>query len=205
MFPTLTRPARRRALLIALGAWFALLAQWVYLVDQMGTGPVETLLAMTRFFTIPTAALVVVTLAAVNFRKIRGVGAPWLAALTLSELVVAVVYHARLSQLWEPTGIGWWADLGLHTILPGAVLLWWLFDAPKRALVWADLPIFILWPSIYGAYVLGWAAQDGIYPYPFMDVSALGPARVAATLGMYLIAMLLAGVVFIAIGRYADR
>ncbi|GAA5074106.1 hypothetical protein GCM10023209_20870 [Roseibacterium beibuensis] len=205
MFPTLPRPARRRALLIALIAWLALLAQWVYLVDYRGTGPVATLVEMARFFTILTTALTVVTFATVNFRKIKGVGAPWLAALTLSELALAVVYHALLTDLWNPEGIGWWADIGLHTVVPAAVGLWWLFDAPKRALEWADLPIFILWPSVYGAYALGMATRDAFYPYPFMDVPALGPWAVAATLGMLLVGLLLAGVIFIAIGRYADR
>lgn len=205
MFPTLPRPARRRALFIALVALAALVAQWVYLMGHRVSGPAATLLEMTRFFTILTTALTVITFAMVNFRKIRGVGAGWLAALTASELLAAAVYHALLSDPWTPTGIGWWADLALHSLVPGCVALWWVFDARKQELDWADLPTFVLWLVIYGAYALARGAQDGVYLYPFMDLNRLGAWKVAATLAMLLILILLSGVVFIAMGRFANR
>jgi hypothetical protein len=83
--------------------------------------------------------------------------------------------------------------------------LWWLFHAPKTALIWADLPAFALWPSVYMAYALGLASLDGDYPYPFMDPGLQGGGQVAVTLGILGVLVLLGGVVMIGIGRFADR
>jgi hypothetical protein len=97
------------------------------------------------------------------------------------------------------------ADIGLHGVVPGAVLLWWLVQAPKQALTWADLPAFALWPAVYTTYALGLGTVDGVYPYPFMDPTAVGHWQVVATLGLLLVAVLIGGLVMIAIGRFADR
>ncbi|MDG4649042.1 Pr6Pr family membrane protein [Roseibacterium sp. SDUM158017] len=205
MFPVLPLHARRQALAVAVAAALSLAAQWVYLMQYRGTGPVETLIDMSRFFTILTTFLVFVAFVTIALVKKRSLGAPLLAALTLSAVVTGVVYHVMLSAMWNPTGIGLAADWGLHTVVPAAVLLWWLWHAPKTGLIWADLPAFVLWPSVYGAYALGLGTIDGVYPYPFMDPTIAGPWPVAATLATLLGAMLAGGLVMIAIGRFADR
>jgi hypothetical protein len=205
MFPVLPLQARRQALAIALLAAISLAAQWIYLMQWRGTGPVATIIDMSRFFTILTTALVVIAFLTVGASKKRGLSARMLAALTLAVVLTGGVYHLMLTEFWNPTGIGLVADWGLHTILPVAVALWWLWHAPKAALVWADLPAFALWPSVYTAYALGLATVDGIYPYPFMDPTTSGPLPVATTLGMLLGAVLLGGLVMIGIGRFTDR
>jgi hypothetical protein len=205
MFPVLPLQARRQALAIALLAAISLAAQWIYLMQWRGTGPVATIIDMSRFFTILTTALVVIAFLTVGASKKRGLSARMLAALTLAVVLTGGVYHLMLTEFWNPTGIGLVADWGLHTILPIAVALWWLWHAPKAALVWADLPAFALWPTVYTAYALGLATVDGIYPYPFMDPTTSGPLPVATTLGMLLGAVLLGGLVMIGIGRFTDR
>jgi hypothetical protein len=205
MFPVLSRAARLQALVIAGLAAASVIAQWVYLMDLRGTGPVETVLQMARFFTILTMVLVVIAFATVSISKTRGLSAPTLAAVTLSVVMTGAVYHVMLAEVWNPTGLGIAADWGLHTIVPLCVLVWWLAHAPKTALVWADLPAFALWPAVYVAYALGLASRDGIYPYPFMDPGLQGVERVIATLGMLGILVLLGGVIMIGIGRFADR
>lgn len=205
MFPVLSRAARLQALAIAGLAAVSLALQWVYLIGLRGTGPLETVIDMARFFTILTMALVVVAFVTVGTSKTRGLSAPFLAALTLSVVITGAVYHTLLAEFWNPTGIGIAADLGLHTVVPLAVLLWWLFHAPKTSLVWADLPAFVLWPSVYVAYALGLATVDGTYPYPFMDPGVSGVWQVVATLGILGLLVLLGGVAMIGIGRFADR
>jgi hypothetical protein len=54
MFPVLSRAARLQALIIAGLAAASVVAQWVYLMDLRGTGPLETVIQMARFFTILT-------------------------------------------------------------------------------------------------------------------------------------------------------
>lgn len=205
MFPVLSRPARLQALAIAVAAAASLLAQWVYLMELRGTGPVRTIVEMARFFTVLTLAFAVVAFATVAFSRTRGLSAVMLAALTLSVVMVGAVYHVLLSAFWNPTGLGRIADWGMHTVVPVAVGLWWLFHAPKTALGWADLPAFALWPAVYCAYATGLAQVDGIYPYPFLDPGLNGIWQVATTLATLGVLVLLGGVAMIGIGRFADR
>lgn len=205
MFPELSRTARRTALLIALVSAVSLGAQFWHLMQATGRGPVATLADMARYFTILTHVLVVLTFAIVSRPMRDGVAAPWLAALTLSVIMVGLVYHLILSSLVSFTGLGWWADHGLHTIGPLAIALWWLMHAPKRRLAFADLPIFVLWPSVYAAYALGRASRDGVYPYPFIDLPQIGAAAAAVNMASLMVVFLLGGVGMIAIGRFADR
>lgn len=205
MFPALSRPARRWALSIALLAAVSVVGQFLHLNTERAEPMAETAWDMARFFTILTNLMVAVTFAVIS-RPIRdGVPAAWLAALTLAMVMVGGVYHVLLSHLVEFTGLGWWADHGLHTVGPAAILLWWLVYAPKRRLDYADLPMFILWPVIYTAYALARGAQDGVYPYPFVDLTTLSRAAVGVNLAGLTVVFLLGGVVMISIGRYADR
>jgi hypothetical protein len=205
MFPVLSRAARLQALIIAGLAAASVALQWVYLMDLRGTGPLETVLRMARFFTILTMVLVVIAFVTTAVSKTRGLSAPVLAALTLSVVMTGAVYHGLLAEFWNPTGLGMVADIGLHTVVPVAVTLWWLFHAPKTSLIWADLPAFALWPAVYMAYALGLATVDGVYPYPFMDPGQNGVWQVAATLAILGVLVLMGGVIMIGIGRFADR
>jgi hypothetical protein len=89
--------------------------------------------------------------------------------------------------------------------VPVAVTLWWLFHAPKTSLIWADLPAFALWPSVYMAYALGLASHDGVYPYPFMDPGVQECGRCRRRSAILGVLVLLGGVAMIGIGRFADR
>jgi hypothetical protein len=205
MFPVLSRAARLQALVIAGLCAVSLVIQWVYLMDLRGTGPLATIVEMARFFTILTTGVLGAALVTVAISKTKGLSAQTLAALTLSAVLTGLTYHILLADVWNPTGIGIVADLGLHTIVPAFTFIWWLVHAPKTSLVWADLPAFALWPSVYMAYALGLATLDGVYPYPFMDPTDGGVWRVAVTLGIIGILILLGGVAMIGIGRFADR
>ncbi len=204
MFPALPRRARWSAAVIAALALASVLAQFFYLNDLRGQSYGETAWDMARFFTILTNLLVVWTWGRAALHR-EGVYPPWLAALTLAIVMVGAVYHLLLSHLVDFSGIGWFADHGLHSVVPIACLLWWLGFSPKRGLIYPDLPIFVLWPSVYVAYVLGRGHFDGRYPYPFMDLTELSTPAIAANLAGLMILLLLGGVMMISIGRYADR
>ncbi|MEX3016954.1 Pr6Pr family membrane protein [Gymnodinialimonas hymeniacidonis] len=205
MFPALPLRARISAFLIASVSVASLVGIYAFNLqtDRYGS-EWATIWGMARFFTILSHVLIVLTFLAATFRR-EGIGAPWVAALTLTIVLVGAVYHALLRGITEFTGIGYWADIGLHTVVPIAVLLWWLAFAPKGRLRYGDLPMFIMWPCVYVAYALGRGASDGIYPYPFMNVAEIGPLAVATNLAGLLLALLLGGVIFVMIGRFADR
>ncbi len=205
MFPALPLRARVTAFLIASISVASLVGIYAFNMqtDRYGS-EWATVWGMARFFTILSHVLIALTFFTAAFRR-EGISAPWIAALTLTIVLVGAVYHALLRGITEFTGIGYWADLGLHTVVPVATLLWWFAFAPKGRLRYGDLPMFIVWPCVYVAYALGRGASDGIYPYPFMNVAEIGPLATATNLAGLLLALLLGGVIFVMIGRFADR
>jgi hypothetical protein len=205
MFPELSPSARRTAIVIALLSVVSVGAQFVHLNTVRAEPPLATALDMARYFTILTHLLVGVSFALISRPMRDGVSEPWLAALTLSVVVAGAVYHLLLSHLIDFTGLGWWADHGLHTLGPVAIAIWWLVHAPTRRLEFADLPIFALWPAVYAAYALARGARDGVYPYPFIDPTVISRPAVAMNMAGLLLLFLLGGVVMVFVGRYLNR
>ncbi|GAB5448854.1 Pr6Pr family membrane protein [Gymnodinialimonas sp.] len=204
MFPALPFHARFFAAVIAVTALASVVARYIYDQSLGDEPPLETIWSLARFFTLLTNTLVAVTFAFIAFRR-DGVSPPWIAALTLSIMLVGAVYHTLLAGLVTFTGLGVWADQGLHTAVPIACFLWWVFCAPKRTLQFRDLPMFIVWPCVYVAYALARGAQDGVYPYPFMSLATRDAATVATNLFGLVLVLLIGGVIFVLIGRFADR
>ena len=55
----------------------------------------------------------------------------------------------------------------------------WTRSLPRAALRWPDLAACLRYPAAYLAYALLRGALTGLWPYPFIDASALGFARVS--------------------------
>lgn len=92
--------------------------------------------------------------------------------------LVGVVYSLLLRETWDPQGWQKVADLALHDVLPVLVVLFWLLR-PHGAVRTRDAAAALVLPLSYCAYAVVRGAQDGWYPYPFMDVGVLGAAQVA--------------------------
>jgi hypothetical protein len=106
----------------------------------------------------------------------------WLAGFTLHSVMVGAVFQLLLRELYRPEGLAWWADLGLHVVLPLlAPLVWWRL-MPKDGLRWRDAAIWLAWPLGFAAYALLRGAITGWYPYPFLDAGQLGAAALAANI-----------------------
>jgi len=149
----------------------------VLLASGIVAGPMQALWRMAGFFTILTNALVAL---AMGWVALGGrIGAVAAAALTLSIVMVGLVYHLLLAALWSPQGLAWWSDQGLHSAVPVAVALWWWRHADHRGLDLSRLPALVVWPVSYSAYALLRGAASGWFPYPFLDADALGWGRVA--------------------------
>ncbi|MEM7722818.1 MAG: Pr6Pr family membrane protein [Pseudomonadota bacterium] len=204
MPPALSRRARLTAAALALIAFGSVGLRIALSIEEMDGDVDAALWDLARFFTILTNTLVGLTFGLTALRK-TGVYPPWIAALTLSVVLVGAVYHLLLADLITFTGLAVLADHGLHTLVPIGCLLWWLIFAPKRTLVYADLPIFAMWPALYVAYALGRGAQEGRYPYPFMNLAEIGAAAVATNLAGLMTVLLLGGIAMISLGSFADR
>ena len=196
--------ARITALLIGALGLAALRAQYDALLPPLSDLPLtEKLWGMAGYFTILTNLLATAAMLAVA----RGwrIGASASAGLVVSMAMVGLVYHALLARLWAPQGLAWWADQGLHTAMPLAVVLWWLAFAPK-GIGRRDLPAWLAWPAAYCVYALIRGQMTGFWPYPFLDVTDLGWPRVAVSIAALLAAFALLGVVLIALSaRLAGR
>jgi len=158
--------------------------------DTAGTG--QALLRLLGYFTI----LSNIGVAAVCLARLRGrtggMAAPApSAAVAVYIGITGLVYVLVLRTLWHPQGLHWWADTGLHYVVPVLYLLGWL-AGPHGQLRWRQLGGVLLFPALY----LGWALLvgrwSGQYPYPFLDLAALGGmgvARNAAVVGLAFVAL----------------
>lgn len=192
-------------MIIALIAAGSVVAMFFYNLEIGRYGDeATTAWRMARFFTILTNLAVAATLATAALRR-DGIGPAWIAALTLAMVLVGAVFHTLLSGITTYEGYGAWSNQGLHTVVPIACVVWWIAFAPKHGLQTRDLPTFIVWPCVYVAYALARGAQDGIYPYPFMDLAEKSPTEVLINLTGLLLVLLIGGVIFIMAARFADR
>ncbi|WP_375174265.1 Pr6Pr family membrane protein [Pseudooceanicola sp.] len=203
---TLTPLSRALAALIAVLAFAALYLQ---VLSSQQSNPDEAVLAtlwrLGRFFTILTNLLVALTYATIALRG--RVSLPvWTGGVTLWIAITGVVYHLLLaSPDGAMAGLAWWANVGLHTAVPLAVVIWWLAFAPRTGLGTRAALLWMLWPLIYVLYALGRGQFDGTYPYFFTNPDRLGWIGVAQWTVILAVSFFVAGLVLIAVARLLRR
>ena len=186
--------ARILAFAIGVLALASLRAQFDTLPDPVATQPLlGKLWFMAGFFCILTNLAIAGHMLAVT----RGwrIGASRAAGLLVAIVVVFLTWHALLAGLWQPQGLAWWANQGLHAAVPLATLGWWLAFAPKDV-TRRDLPYWLIFPALYCLYAMIRGGMTGFWPYPFLDVDQLGTARVSLNIAgmLALVAVVGAGV-----------
>lgn len=171
----------RRIIAICIGAvgWFAILSQFVIMLENRTTEIPEMIARFFSYFTILTNALVALFFTTQGFGVNRHVtaiaGRPGtLTAITVYITVVGLVYQIALRHLWRPTGLQMIVDELLHTILPAMTIFYWAFYGNKSKLEFTIVPKILIYPLCYLGFVLFRGALSGFYPYPFINVSELG-------------------------------
>lgn len=166
------------AIVIAAVAASAVALQFYVLRQQTpSTDTVRIIWLMAGYFTILTNLLVLAVMALVATR--RPVSARRIGGVTLSMIIVGLLYHAILARLWNPQGLAMLADQGLHSVVPVLMVIWWGLYAPKSALNWDDVAAWLVWPLIYLGYALARQVLTGFVAYPFLDLHTLGAIEVA--------------------------
>lgn len=150
-----------------------------------------TVWTLALFFTILTNLLVALTMTWVAID--RTTSAEVLGGLTLSMILLGVVYWALLQQFYHLSGPAEIADLLLHKVSPLAMTSWWLLFAPRARLKWSAPWWWALYPLTYLAYALGRGRVEGRYPYPFIDVGHIGWTQTALNAGGIALGFILAG------------
>lgn len=191
------RGARAAAVLLALLAWTALLLQLRLTLDATharGGSTGEALLLYTGFFTILSNLFVALSASAQAWApRSRLAGGSLRGCATTAIVLVGLGYHLLLRDIWDPQGWQRVADNLLHYVVPVAALAHWLWFRLREPLpAWSPLA-WSLYPSAYFAYALVRGEWLGVYPYPFIDVAALGYPRALANAAVLLVAYLATG------------
>lgn len=196
----------------ALGMSALALTLWLSLRNAHAAGLTEgqALWRYFGYFTVLTNLLVVLALAAratgprgTLSRSLCRIDVQTAAAVGI--VMVFLVYHLLLRNLWQPQGWQWVSDQLLHTAMPVLFVVHWWINVPQPALGWRHVPACLIYPAAYAVYLLLRCAADGWYPYPFIDVATLGYPRVAVNTCGLVAAFVAVACLLIALGRWRAR
>jgi len=192
------------AFLAAVG-WFAVITQYVLMIENRVTPVVETSIRFLSFFTILTNSLVALYFTSILFQKgklIHYASKPGvLTAITTYITIVGLVYQLVLRGIWEPKGLQKVVDELLHSFIPLAVVLFWVLYERKNEVPYAMIPKWLLYPFLYLLYVLSRGHFSGFYPYPFVNVSELGMQKVLFNSLLLLVVFVLVSALFVFMGK----
>jgi len=116
-------------------------------------------------------------------------------------LMVGVVYYLLLLGLSHREGLSLAIEHILHSVTPLLFVIDWVLFVPKAGVRWQIGFTALIFPLTYAAWILVYGAVSGWYPYPFIDVTELGYAQVAANIVALVMAFLLVELMLVAIGR----
>jgi hypothetical protein len=171
-----SRVGRVAAALIALVAWLGLIVQLRASLTLVGSAG-GALWGMLRYYTILVNLAVALLFSVIGLAGSRFEAPGLLGGVTVSILLVGIVYGALLRGLIELSGGARLADTLLHYVTPTFVPAFWLAFATKGRLRWDHPLIWMCSLVAYFAYALVRAHFEGLYAYPFMDVARLGWPR----------------------------
>jgi len=155
---------------------------------------------MFCFFTIESNVLVgiVSLLTAIRGDRTSTAFHVWRLVALVCIVITGVVYHLVLAGASHPVGAGLFANDVQHTLVPLLFPLVWLIFGPRgrltgRHVAWALAP-----PIGWLVYTFARGAIVHWYPYPFMDVGAIGyPKSLLHCVFVALLLLVLAGVALV--------
>lgn len=163
-------------------------------LDETAVPPLGTrLLRLVSYFTIQSNLLVASTAYLLMRDPTRD--GPLLRVVRLDAVagitVTGVVHFFLLRPLLDLHGADALADALLHVVVPLLAVIGWLMHGPRPRIDLRTAALALVWPAAWLVYTLAMGAATGFYPYPFVDVSALGYGRVLLN-GLGIAAMLVA-------------
>jgi len=119
----------------------------------------------------------------------------------LGIVITGLVYATVLAGQANPTGAGWWSNLGFHYVAPWWALAGWLLFGPRsrmdpRTLAWAAV-----WPVLWIGYTFAHGAVTDWYPYPFTSVTDLGYGAAVRNMAFVVVIALLFGAILWSLDR----
>ena len=212
--PTTEKPGKRRVarayfLVMALISLAAIITTAVLAImyptatvppDPATNGAVMVTFQVLSYFTVLSNTLVM-TIGFMLFRNPNRTGRLFrvlhfdaLIMITVTGLVFAIV----LAPLTHPVGLNVLANAGLHYIAPPMFVL-----RPTFSLKLLAQSLIV--PVVWVAYTLVHGAIISWYPYPFLNVMALGYATVAVNVIAIAVGALIIGAIYLGIGSLIAR
>ncbi|WPP52934.1 Pr6Pr family membrane protein [Catalinimonas niigatensis] len=176
-------PQKSFIILGALLAWFAVIMQFVLMMENRVTPIPETIVRFFSFFTILTNTLIALYFTSMWLGRHTKLSQRFqrpgvVSAIAVYITVVGLVYQLVLRQIWEPQGLQKLVDELLHSVNPVYFVLYWYLYEEKAKLKWTLIPGWLIYPLLYLMYILIRGSFSGFYPYPFVNVAELGMRQV---------------------------
>lgn len=131
-------------------------------------------------------------------------------AITVTMLIYVVVLVPTRIDAGD-TDIYSLTDTLIHIVTPALLIVDWLLFVPKGTFRWTDPLLWTLIPFAYLGWSLVYGALGGEfvggdrYPYPFLDVDALGIGGVLTWIVALTVALVAVGFVYVVIDRVLGR
>ena len=181
---------RAAAGLIALVCWVGLGVRFSVSYEHIGR-VAGTLWVLARYFTIISNLLLAIELTRVALGA--RISPFRLGGLTITMMLVGIVYALLLQGLFHQTGAALFADHVMHKFSPIAMPLFWLFLVPHGRLKWSAPLWWSLLPITYFVYAIIRGLITHRYPYPFMNVGKIGPGETALNAAAIAVTFIAAG------------
>jgi len=197
-----TQQQRVYAGLGAAVAWFALILQFVLLMQNRKTSAGEAIVRYFSYFTVLSNILVALCYT-FFVAGIKGffAKAGTQTAIVVYIVIVGLVYNTVLRFQWLPSGLARISDELFHSVTPVLFVLYWLLYVDKRSLQWRDIPAWLLFPLAYLGYTLLHGSLTAFYPYPFLDVGQLGYPSALLNCLWVTIAFILFSLLFVGLAK----
>ncbi|MGE9314780.1 Pr6Pr family membrane protein [Niabella sp. CJ426] len=186
--------------LLALAGWFAVIAQYVLMLNNNVNTVGEATIRFFSYFTILTNIAVATYYTALLFDAPIARKKGLLSPITIYIIIVGLVYQVALRHIWDPQGLQKWVDELLHSVIPlGALIYWYLFE--KKGLRYSQIFAWSIYPLVYLLFILIRGSISGFYPYPFVNVTEIGLQQTLINALIILALFMVLSLVFIFINR----
>jgi hypothetical protein len=196
---------KKLAAIFAVIGWFAVIAQYVLMIENRQVNILETTIRFISFFTILTNALVAIYFTCLVFDKNREtklITRPGtLTAITVYITLVGLVYQFVLRHSWHPTGLQMVVDELLHSVVPVLVIVFWFLYETTKPVKYSQILQWTIYPLIYLIYILVRGSFSNFYPYPFIDVTMIGISRTLKNAGLLIIIFIMISAFFLFLGK----
>ncbi|MBC7655523.1 MAG: Pr6Pr family membrane protein [Oligoflexus sp.] len=198
------------SIVFALIGWFAVITQYILLLNASTTGFTDTTIRFFSFFTILTNSLVSLyfTQQAIlnDYKNKQFLNFPgFLTAITVYIFVVGLVYQIILRQTYNPEGMDLIVNELLHSLMPLLVLLFWYLYEDKTVIKWKSLFLWLIYPFIYIIIIMISGSFSNYYPYPFINVLNIGLKAVLINSFLLLILFMVLSVILVGFGKWLEK